>query len=114
MPQQKPQVYSEKMTRLRQAGLPLRTFLYTMDQIADLIQVPLDDLLRPMNKWVYFHGINSGIPPRGKLRAHNIGLPENPDWRVSESDFVLWMEQKGWRIRDDQAAVTPSDKEDRS
>jgi hypothetical protein len=114
MPQQKPQTYSTKIMRPRRAGLPLRPFLYTMDQIADILQVTLDDLLRPMNKWVHYYGINSGIPSQGKLVAHNVGPTHSPDWRVSEDDLIRWLESRGWNVTDAKQIVSESDKEHRS
>lgn len=73
-------------------GLPIRVFLYTDDQIADLLRLPLAKL-RKESLW--FDGREVGLPPGDKIRAVNImaaGL--TPQWRVAEDEFVRWLKHK--------------------
>jgi len=79
-------------------GLPIRPFLYTLDQIADLIdkklrQLRLDD--------IYFDQVSSGPKPIGKMIARNIASPgDKPDWRVAEQEFKRWLRLKRFRVYD--------------
>lgn len=111
MPTKKPQTYEYRVRRLRKAGLPLRSFLYTIDQICDLLGLPIAEATQPRNKWIYYYGINAGLSHRGKLQAHNIGPAHSPDWRVSEDDLVRWLESRGWNVTDAKQILSPTDKD---
>jgi len=70
--------------------LPPRLFLYTLDQIADLLVVDTVD------KFIYYDGKSTGIPPKDKLFARNIAPQStSPEWRVEEMEFVRWMRHTG-------------------
>lgn len=78
-------------------GLPPRPFLYTLDQIADLISLDLPNLKR---SHVYFVDVTPGTKPPGKMLARNIGERDRPDWRVAEEELRRWLRHKGFRVYD--------------
>jgi len=77
-------------------GLPARVFLFTMDQIAVMLEL---DQKYIMKEYVYFEGRSIGTKYRNLMVAFNIQQdPEkDPDWRVTEREFIRWMRVKGFR-----------------
>lgn len=76
-------------------GLPRRPFLYTLDQIAVVCHV---DLQQIKTAYVYYQGRSTGVPNRNMLKAHNIApVIQYPDWRVEEKELMRWMKLKGFR-----------------
>ncbi len=76
-------------------GLPLRPFLYTLDQIGTMLV--LDE--KAVKKRVHFEGRAPGVRPRDRLLARNISpvdLP--PEWRVAERELVRWLKVMGFRL----------------
>ena len=69
-------------------NLPPRPFFYTLDQLVDLLQMPV-------KKWIFYYGINIGRQPDDKILARNIA-PEgtSPEWRVEEDEFIRWLRHK--------------------
>lgn len=79
-------------------GLPIRPFLYTLDQIADLIGKPLRQLRLDD---IYFDDVTPGVKPTSKMLARNVAAPgDKPDWRVAEQEFKRWLRLKRFRIYD--------------
>lgn len=77
-------------------GLPIVTFLYTLDQIAAMVNVDMHDL---HYKYIYFLQRSTGPKPRTKMIARNIAPDdEPPDWRVSHTDFVRWLSGNGFEF----------------
>ena len=85
-------------------GLPPRVFLYSLDQIAFMLDMK-EDRLRIV--YIWYEGREPGRQPTDKIAARNIA-PEGlgPDWRVSETELVRWMKRKrykfhvrGWTVR---------------
>lgn len=74
--------------------LPPRDFLYTLDQIATLTEIPLDTLKR---SYIFYEGRNVGVCPKTKLKARDISADTKPDWRVTERGFVQWLRFKGFK-----------------
>lgn len=70
-------------------NLPERPFLYTLDQIADLLNIPFNRV----TEWMHFDGISPGVRPDDRMIARNIatGDMHDPEWRVEEREFVRWM-----------------------
>jgi len=67
--------------------LPIREFMYTLDQIAYM----LDTTIPILQKSLYYRGRSRGSN-RGMLVAVNISLPQQrPEWRVPENNFITWM-----------------------
>jgi hypothetical protein len=77
-------------------GLPIRPFLYTIDQIASLLELSV-----PVVKQQYLHyeGRQVGVRAYAKMRAHNIAPDgEKPEWRVTEEELIRWLRFKGFKI----------------
>ena len=73
-------------------GLPFRPFLYTLDQIADLLAVD------SVKRFVHFDGRSLGVAPPDKLKACNIApAGERPEWRIEEVELIRWFHRTGFR-----------------
>lgn len=79
-------------------GLPIRLFLYTVDQMATLMAVSDDHVKK---RYLWYEGRNVGPRPRDRMVARNIA-PEGtrPDWRVAEQEFVRFLRSKGFKVHD--------------
>jgi hypothetical protein len=80
-------------------GLPVREFMYTLDQIAYLLNISEDSLKR---SHLHFQGRSVGVCPKDRMLAVDIS-PDNakkPEWRVAETHLKRWMRFKGWKIYD--------------
>jgi hypothetical protein len=85
-------------TMIQQVGLPLRPFLYTLDQVADMLSIRLN---RFKANYVYFAEIHSGPPPPRLMVARNISPDEDvQEWRIIEPELVRWLRHMGYRIYD--------------
>lgn len=81
--------------RVINVGLPVRPFLYTLDQIATILSIDEQGL---KSGYVYFEGRSTGVRSLHLLLARNIAGPRsNPDWRVAEEELLRWMKLKGFR-----------------
>lgn len=79
-------------------GLPIRPFLYTLDQISDLIVVGLKPLRA---NYIFFDGVSTGTRGKDRMLAINIAAEgRNPDWRVAEEELKRWLRHKGFRVYD--------------
>lgn len=77
-------------------GLPIRPFLYTLDQIAQLIGVTQKSLEL---SYIHFEGRTAGRKTRHVMSAVNIAeRADRPDWRVNEAEFIRWLKFKKIRI----------------
>lgn len=78
--------------------LPQKTFLYTVDQIATMINVSERTCKQ---KHLFYSGRSVGSHDLDRMFAVNIA-PEGsrPDWRVSEKEFKRWLKRKGFRFRE--------------
>ena len=75
--------------------LPKRPFLYTMDQVATLLNVSEEQLKR---QYVHFEGRSIGPHERHHLLARNIAPPnDKPDWRCTERELLRWFKWKGFK-----------------
>lgn len=76
-------------------GLPVRVFLYTIDQIAVLVDLEQKTLEK---HHIYFEGRSIGSRRRDLMIARNIApAHEKPDWRIAERELVRWLKFKGFR-----------------
>lgn len=90
-------------TQREVVGLPARTFLFTVDQLAYMIGIK-EGTLRTTR--LYYQGRSFGARPRDTMWASNIAGPdEKPDWRVTEAEFVRWMRYMGYRYYDKGALM---------
>lgn len=79
-------------------GLPVRPFLYTVDQISVLLDLSEQQL---NTNYLHFEGRSLGFADRDHLMARNIAPPKRPpDWRVAEQEFIRWMKRKGFKYYD--------------
>jgi hypothetical protein len=77
-------------------ALPVRVFLYTMDQLAALLSVDEETLAA---RYLYFQGLSAGV--RGsRMTARNIEIDprQPPRWRVAESEVLIYLRNKGFTI----------------
>ena len=82
---------------------PWREFMFTLDQIAFLLDIEQDYLI---NNYLYLPGGRSTGSPTGRIRCTNIARPDQePNWRVSETAFRFWCKQKGIKIRERTTAI---------
>lgn len=80
-------------------GLPVRPFLWSLDQISVIID--LDEKYLNSNAMVHYEGRSIGFASRHQLLARNIAMPEDkPVWRVAEHEFIRWLKMKGFRYYD--------------
>jgi hypothetical protein len=77
-------------------GLPPRYFLYTLQQIQDMLSIHRQHIRRV----IWFEGQDVGAVDPDKILARNIATPESeqPMWRIAEPELVRWMRHKGFRI----------------
>jgi hypothetical protein len=86
------------MSTPEKIGLPPRVFLYTLDQISVLINVPE---ARLKASYIYFENRSTGLKDTFMMSARNIApTDQKPDWRVSEREFVRWMRYMGYKYYD--------------
>lgn len=79
-----------------QFNMPLRVFMYTLDQVSLMTNINLQNL-----KDNHLHYAQRSIGPRplGKMLARNIAVDgDKPDWRIAEQEFIRWLRYKGFRI----------------
>lgn len=75
-------------------GLPPRPFLYTLDQVATIIALPI---ARLRETYVYYVGLDAGPRRLDQLVARNIAPEgERPEWRVEEHELIRWMKRRGF------------------
>lgn len=82
----------------RDIGLPVREFMYTLDQIAFLLSADEAYVKRTLIHW---EGRSVGVCPKDRMLAVNIAPADTPpEWRVAERHLKRWMRFKGWKIYD--------------
>lgn len=82
-------------------GLPIREFLYTLDQIAFILNVRVETL----NQYVWFPDIAGG-KPQGKrktqlMKAVNVvpsDMHAHPEWRVPEGQLIQFLKHKNIHV----------------
>lgn len=74
-------------------GLPYRPFLYTLDQIQDLL------LVNDLNPLLYWDKRSTGVHHMYLIKTVNI-MPDGvkPEWRVEEAELLRWMRHKNFKI----------------
>lgn len=84
------------MTKIRIA-MPVRVFLYTLDQLAALLNVDEETLAA---RYLYFNGLSKG--DQGiRMMARNIEIDpkQSPRWRVAESEVMRYLVRKGFIVQ---------------
>jgi hypothetical protein len=89
---------TETVHERRQAvGLPPQPFLYTLDQITQIINVQR----RTLTKYLHFAGVTPGKCPKDKMLTANLSsVGETADWRVADAELIRWLRHKGFRVYD--------------
>lgn len=76
-------------------GLPVRPFLYTLDQISVLVDI---DEAQLRSQHVHYEGRSVGAATRRRMLARNIAAAEEkPDYRIAEREFIRWLRFKGFK-----------------
>lgn len=83
----------EQDADIQAVELPVRVFLYTLDQVAFVLGMAERHL---KNNYVYFQGRTTGHNHSRFITARNIAAPTGVDWRVAETELVRWMKSKGF------------------
>lgn len=74
-----------------EVNFPTREFFYTVDQVGSMLDMSRKYL---EERVLFFYGRSAGSM-RGRLKVINLASPEEkPVWRVSETDFKLWLRYK--------------------
>jgi len=79
-----------------QFGLPPKIFLYTLEQIAYMIEMDLETFKRT---YIHYAERSVGARQHPLIEARNIAPDgEKPQWRVAENELIRWLRYKGFRI----------------
>lgn len=80
----------------QEVGLPPFIFLFTVDQIAGMLNIELSTL---MVQYLYYAGRSSGRKASHQMDAVNIA-PEDalPDWRVPAREFLQWCKRRNIKV----------------
>lgn len=80
---------------LRRVRLPEHPILYTVDQVAVILSLPIEQTRRR----IAFTGREIGGSSR--MRAINISEPgDKPEWRISERELKLWLGRHGYKLEE--------------
>ena len=84
--------------KLAKVGMPSLVFMFTLDQIASMLNVS-EDTVRLV--YLYYQGRTSGMKRKHHMMAINIAPEnENPIWRVSLEEYRRWLSKMGFRQGD--------------
>lgn len=84
------------MSERERMGLPVRVFLYTLDQISMMLEITEQSL---KTEYLHYEVRSPGARPHNKMQAQNVAPDgDKPDWRVAEQEFIRWLRYKGFRI----------------
>ena len=76
-------------------NLPVRTFMYTIDQMA--VVMSLREIT--VKRYLHYDGRTFGPRRKDMIRVVNIALDgEAPVWRASETEFVRFLKYKGFKF----------------
>lgn len=81
---------TRRLANAKKVGLPVRPFLFTLDQVAGLLSLSQGEL---ENKYIHFWGRSEGrlLANGDRIKAVNIAPSDQaPEWRVSEEDLIRW------------------------
>ncbi len=88
---------NKELADRKAANLPVRPFLYTLDQVATIINVT-EQTLRAKG-YLFFSGRTPGVQSRDEMLTINIApATEKPEWRIEERELIRWMKRKGFRF----------------
>lgn len=77
-----------------QVNLPIKPFLYTLDQIAQILDLTERNLKA---NYIHYDQRSISLPTHDKIVARNIApADQKPEWRVAERELIRWMRRKGF------------------
>lgn len=77
-------------------GLPFRAILYTLDQVATMLNIRQQELEL---KYIHFDGRSIGARHPSLIMARNVAPPGvKPEWRINEQEIVRWCRSKRFKI----------------
>lgn len=81
--------------KLNKVGLPNLVFMFTIDQIASMMNVSENTV---MGTYLYYMGRSTGMQKKHHMMAVNIAPEDQPAmWRVSLEEFRKWLKKMGFR-----------------
>lgn len=89
---------TRRLAAAKSVGLPVRPFLFTLDQVAGLLSLEEGDFKRD---YVYFWGRTQFQYRAGGdyIKAINIAPHDKPAvWRISEEDLLRWLTRRGYVV----------------
>ena len=79
-------------------GLPARVFLFTIDQVAVMLDLPVRSVTM---QYLYLEGRSIGRRENNQMSARNIAPADAaPEWRVAERELIRWLKVKGFKYYD--------------
>lgn len=87
----------KKRHETRQVGLPPNVFLYTLDQVATILSLPVEEF--KSKGYVFYEGRSTYIKKTSQMSARNItpDPKDAPVWRILDQELVRWLKLKGFR-----------------
>ena len=81
-------------------NLPVRPFLYTLDQVASLLNVTETRVIT--GGYIFFAARTPGVKSKDEMLAVNIApkSTDPPEWRIEERELIRWFKRKGFRVID--------------
>jgi hypothetical protein len=77
-----------------QVNLPIKPFLYSLDQIATILDTSEQNVKQ---NYIHFSGRSINLPTHDQIVARNIAAPgAKPEWRVAERELIRWLRRKGF------------------
>jgi hypothetical protein len=87
---------SGKPTDQTVIGLPPIIFMFTIDQIASMLNI---DERTVMTTYLYYVGRSTGRKATHQMDTINIAPEErDPEWRVPTKEFLRWCTRRGIKV----------------
>lgn len=84
--------------KLGKVGLPDVVFMFTIDQIASMLNVSQDTI---MSVYLYYQGRSTGMMARHHMKAINIAAEgQRAEWRVSLESLRTFLKKMGFQAKD--------------
>lgn len=81
--------------RRQEVGLPPRPFLYTLEQIYELLAINPKEL----EGMLYYDKRTLGVHRKSMMMVRNLARPDQePIWRVADAELVRWLRAHRFRI----------------
>lgn len=70
-------------------------FLYTLDQVAQVVN--MNEMILKRGYINFWSPGELEKPDSRKMVARNIGDKDNPEWRITDSEFHRWLKVMGFK-----------------